>query len=96
MKTYTAKFDRSKNEDVYVLLDGKILKTKILKTRITDQADYGRINTNNVETVSGLKIEYLIGGEPKQIGTNSIIQSMNWIEEADVFYTKEELIFKID
>jgi hypothetical protein len=29
MKTYTAKFDRSKNEDVYVLLDGKILKTKI-------------------------------------------------------------------
>ncbi|MBK7362759.1 MAG: hypothetical protein IPJ01_10725 [Micavibrio sp.] len=92
MKTYTAKFDRSKNEDVYVLLDGKILKTKILKTRITDQSDY----IHNGIATSGFKIEYLIGGEPRKITEQSVVQSMNWIEESNVFATKEGLIAKID
>ena len=97
MKTYTAKFDRSKNEDVYVLSENKILKTKIIKTRISDQSDYVRVDTmkNQVDTISGLKVEYLIGGEPKTIGENSVMQYMDWIEECNVFATKEELIAKI-
>jgi hypothetical protein len=96
MKTYTAKFDRSKKEYVYVLHNNKILKTKIVKTRITDQEDYGKINTNNVDMVSGLKVEYLIYGEAIPQGENSVIQSMDWIDESNVFATKEELIAKID
>ncbi len=39
MKTYTAKFDWSKNEDVYILNNNKIIKTSIIKTRITDEQD---------------------------------------------------------
>ena len=92
MKTYTAKFDRSNNEDVYVLLEGKILKTKILKTRITDQDDYFA----NGIAKSGFKIDYLIAGEPRKITENSVMQSMNWIEESNVFATKEGLIAKLD
>lgn len=97
MKTYTAKFDRSKNEDVYVLHNNKILKTKIIKTRITDQEDYKACNSSyKLETVSGFKIEYLIYGEAIPQGENSVMQSMDWIEESNVFSTKEELIAKIE
>lgn len=96
MKTYTAKFDRSKNEDVYVLLNNKVLKTKIIKTRIIDQVDYIAINVNNGNLVSGLKIEYLVYGAAIPQGENSTMYSMDWIEESNVFATKEELIAKID
>ncbi len=97
MKTYTAKFDRSKNEDVYVLHNNKILKTKIIKTRITDQEDYRAINVNNGNTISGLKVEYLVHGEIKSYGEgSSVMYSMDWIEESNIFATKEELIAKIE
>ena len=97
MKTYTAKFDRSKNEDVYVVSNNKIIKTKIVKTRITDGADtMVSVHPNDRKTVSGLKVEYLILGEPIPKGENSVFQSMDWIEESNVFATKEELISKIN
>jgi hypothetical protein len=97
MKTYTAKFDRSKNEDVYVISNNKILKTKIVKTRIIDGIDsMVLIYPNDYKTVSGLKVEYLILGEPIPQDENSVFQSMDWIEESNIFATKEELISKID
>lgn len=98
MKTYTAKFDHSKNEDVYVLHNNKILKTKIVKTRIIDQPDFIVMVGLGIEPekVSGFKIEYLIYGEAIPQGENSIMQSLDWIEESNIFATKEELISKIE
>jgi hypothetical protein len=97
MKTYTAKFDRSKNEDVYVLHNNKVLKTKIVKTRITDGADtMVLVYPNDIKTFSGLKVEYLILGEAIPQGENSVFQSTDWIEESNIFATKEELIAKIE
>ncbi len=97
MKTYTAKFDWSKNEDVYVLCNNKILKTAILKTRITDQQDNNVFNGAKLEKVSGLKVEYLVYREAiPQAGCKSVMYSMDWIEESNIFATKEELIAKID
>lgn len=96
MKTYTTKFDRSKNEDVYVLHNNKILKTKIIKTRVTDQNDYSEINTNGMVNISGLKVEYLILGEMIKYSECCFGEPMDWIEESNIFTTKEELISKIN
>lgn len=97
MKNYTAKFDRSKNEYVYVLSNNKIIKTKIVKTRITDGADtMVLVHPNDHKTVSGLKVEYLILGEAIPQSENTVFQSMDWVEESNVFATKEELIEKIN
>lgn len=97
MKTYTAKFDRSKNEDIYLFHNNKIIKTKIVKTRITDGADtMVLVHPNDRKTVSGLKVEYLILGEAIPQGENTVFQSMDWIEESKIFTTKEELIASIE
>lgn len=97
MKTYTAKFDRSKNEDIYVVSNNKIIKTKIVKTRITDGADtMVLVHPNDIKTLSGLKVEYLILGEAIPQGENTVFQSMEWIEESNIFTTKEELIDSIE
>lgn len=97
MKTYTTKFDRSKNEDIYVMSNNKIIKTKIVKTRITDAADtFVLVNPNDRKTISGLKVEYLILGELIQQGESTFFQTMEWIEESNVFSSKEELIASIE
>lgn len=97
MKTYTTKFDRSKNEDIYVMSNNKIIKTKIVKTRITDGADtMVLVHPNDRKIVSGLKVEYLILGEAIPQGENTVFQTMDWIEESNVFSSKEELIASIE
>jgi hypothetical protein len=97
MKTYTTKFDRSKNEDVYVLHNNKIVKTKIVKTRVTDGADtMVLVHPNDRKIVSGFKVEYLILGEAIPQGENTVFQSMDWIDESNVYSTKEELIANIE
>ncbi len=95
MKTYIAKFDWSKNEDIYVIINNKVLKTSIQKTRITDSNDSIKYDGVEAKTISGLKVEYLVFGEAIPQGESCVTHSMNWIDESDIFATREELISKI-
>lgn len=94
---YTTKYNRADKNDVYVFINKKVVKTKIIKTRITDQEDYKTTGVNgSVLTLSGLKIEYLVGLEIQAFGESGTIQSMDWYDEKDVYETREELIANIE
>ncbi len=95
MKTYTTKFNREENPDVWIFINKTAIKSKINKVRISDNPDNMVFNGIEYKKQSGFKIEYLISGESKQISSDSTITPMEWYEEKDVYATKEELIASI-
>lgn len=101
MKTYNVK--HCINQEVYILNNKSILKTKIEKIRITEQEPYNHPNGSPEQIEdgkTGISIEYLVFIESKPVDINININSavkivFDWYKQRDVFAERDELISKI-
>lgn len=84
------------DQEIYVILNKKILKSKIEKIRIIKYKPYQEVlGSGKLIDHNGIKIEYLVINYDTMIGS---IRTSNyeWFDENDVYGTKDELIRAIE
>ncbi len=75
-------------DEVFILMNKTIFKSKIEKIRTIERAPYFSMNDNEMKT--GIEVDYLV--VVKQTETTT---SYDWYPSSDVFKSKEDLIKKI-
>jgi hypothetical protein len=97
MKSYNVKYDIG--QEVYILNNKSIYKSKVEKIRIIEQSPSDLANGTPQQTKdfkSGILIEYLVIIEVMTYGSNNSQKvGFDWYNQADVFSDKEELILAI-
>lgn len=94
MKTYDIKYDI--NQEVYIITNMKIYKSKIEKIKMIQSRPY--IKFEGMKQMDGIEIEYLVVTSDEEYGDNnprSHKMGFNWYIQDNVFATKEELIQSI-
>jgi hypothetical protein len=94
-RTYTTKYD--KGDYVWIIHDKSVLKTRIQKIRITDMGKHHRlVNPEKIEFHGGVFIEYLVEVNEEEYGEHGSVKcDLEWVNELDVYPTKEKLIESI-
>jgi hypothetical protein len=100
MKNYNVKYEIG--QMVYVLMSKKSIQTQVQKIRIIEQQKGCAINETDEnkkkDAVDGITIEYLVQVDYR---ANNLIMSQagmayfDWMNQNDIFSTKEELISQI-
>jgi len=93
MKKYKVKYDI--NQDVYILSDKKIFKSKIEKIRVIEKAPINLRNGTKEEkedSKSGICIEYLVIINKELISKAYYSVDYDWYHQRDIFPTKEKLV----
>lgn len=97
MKSYNVKYDIG--QEVYILNNKSIYKSKVEKIRIIEQSPSDLANGTPQQTrdvKSGILIEYLVIIDNFKYGSiGSQMIGFDWYNQADVFSDKEELILAI-
>lgn len=99
MKSYDVKYDIG--QMVFVLLSKKAMETQIQKIRVIEQPPSNYINgTENQKKngKDGITIEYLVQVDYRSdnmIMNGTGVYNFDWIDQNDIFQTKEELIAQI-
>ncbi len=99
MKTYNVKYDVG--QKVFVLLSKKAIETEIQKIRITEQCPANWVNAPSNEMQDGkdgISIEYLVQVDydsSNKIMNGQGVFNFDWVNQRDIYLTKEELILHI-
>jgi hypothetical protein len=88
MKSYDVKFEIG--QDVFTLMNKKILKSKIDKIRITEQRPCKIMKDNKWVNDKTVKIEYLL-----LVEQNDRNLSYDYFDQDDVAASKEEILSKL-
>ena len=100
MKSYDVKYEIG--QKVFVLLSKKAMETQIQKIRINEQQKGSAVNETDEnkkkDGITGITIEYLVQVDYQ--ASQIIMQSsgmyyFDWVNQNDIFQTKEELISEI-
>ena len=93
IKTYTVKFDVG--QEIYLITDKKIIKTKIERIKIEDRSPFKEIASMTKDSIdikerTGLTINYLVTTHYEENASYH-----DWFLEDDIALTQDELIQKI-
>ena len=90
MKTYEVKYDIG--QEVYIISDKKLFKSRINKIRVLEQQPYKKYDSSKQTHVDmdGIEIHYLVLTKEVNCYTE-----YDWYCQDDVFETKQEVFRKI-
>jgi len=90
---YNIKYKR--DQEIYIQLLNKIIKTYVVKIRIIEGEPY--VNGNDMTKNDGIQISYLVVvKQTKQPDGNGRSTSYDWFDQKDVFVSENEALSKIN